>query len=372
MLHLGQSKPPYGAGEGKDVAGRIPVGLDIGTTSVRAAEVSLVRGALRLDKFGQVALPLGAVSDGEVVDAELVAAGLRRLWSDVRFSTRKVIVGVANQKVVVRQVDLPWMENAELRASLPYQVADFLPMPVEQTILDFYPLEEFVNDAGGRTLRILLVAASREMINRALDAVAKAGLKPVSVDLTSFALLRGAVHHDHLGVSTDAEAIVDIGARVTNMAIHQGGVPRFIRILLMGGADVTEAVAERLGIPIEQAERVKCDLGLPLNPADRDAHPAGRAIDGAVATFVEEVRGSIDYYLASPGAVSIRRLVLCGGGSRLRNLAQRLSFATRLPVDLADPLPQIRLGRTGLNDAQLDYIRPLMAIPMGLALGAAS
>lgn len=354
------------------MAGRAPVGLDIGTSSVRAAEVSVVRGSLRLDKFGQIALPLGAVSDGEVVDVELVAGALKRLWSEVRFSTRRVVVGVANQKVVVRQVDLPWMEHDELRQSLGYQVADLLPMPVEQAILDFYPVEEFLNDAGGRTLRVLLVAAAKDMIERAVTAVQRAGLKPVSVDLTSFALIRGTIDRQHLGPVGDAEALVDVGARITNVAVHQGGVPRFIRILLMGGADVTEAVAERMGVPLDQAERLKSDVGLPANAIEREAHPAAKVIDTSVATFVEEVRGSLDYYLASPGAVSVKRVVLSGGGSRLRNLAQRLALATRLPVEIANPLADVRLGRTGLSDEQLAYIKPFVGVPIGLALGVAS
>ncbi|MBX6371505.1 MAG: type IV pilus assembly protein PilM [Acidothermus sp.] len=354
------------------MAGRAPVGLDIGTSCVRGVEASITRGSLRLDKFGQVALPVGAVRDGEVVDVDLVASALRKLWADVRFSTRRVALGVSNQRVVVRQVDLPWMETTELKKSLTYQVADLLPMPIEQAILDFYPVEEYLNDAGARTLRILIVAGARDMIDNALEAVRRAGLKATSVDLTPFALIRAVVSHDHLGMVSEAEAIVDIGARVTNIAVHQGGVPRFVRILLMGGADITDSIAERLGVPVDQAERLKYDLGVPLNPAERDAHPASRAIESAAASFVDEVRGSLDYYLASPGAVSIRRVVLTGGGSRLRNLPQRLAFATRLPVDVANPFSTVRIGRTGLSQEQLAYIQPLVPVPMGLAVGGLS
>jgi type IV pilus assembly protein PilM len=125
-----------------------------------------------------VALPQGAVRDGEVVDVAVVADAIKQLWTQAKFSTKKVVVGVANQKVVVRQVDLPWLPLKELRQSLAFQVQDYIPMPVEHAILDVHPLEEFTNDAGARTLRVLLVAASREMVGSALQAVTQAGLSP--------------------------------------------------------------------------------------------------------------------------------------------------------------------------------------------------
>jgi type IV pilus assembly protein PilM len=354
------------------VAGRSAVGLDIGTSCVRAAEVTVGKGGPKLEHFGQVALPVGAVRDGEVIDVEIVADALKKLWSEVKFSTKRVALGVANQKVVVRQVDLPWMEYGELRKSLSYQVADLIPLPIEQAILDFYPVDDFVNDAGERMLRVLLVAAARDMVSAALDAVKRAGLKPVSVDLSPFAIIRSLADHDHLGMDTYAEALVDIGAKVTNIAVHQGGVPRFVRILLMGGGDLTEAVAERMGVPLEEAEVAKHHLGIPATSAERDAHPASRVIESSAGSLVEEVRGSLDYYLASPGAVPIRRVLVSGGGAKLTNLAAKLSAATRLPVDIASPMATMRIGKTGLTQDQLAHSDALVAVPVGLALGVAS
>jgi type IV pilus assembly protein PilM len=311
------------------------------------------------------------VRDGEVVDADAVAAAIRQLWVQARFRTQRVVVGVANQKVVVRQVDLPWLPVDELRASLAFSVQDVIPMPVEQAILDFHPLEERIDDNGARVLRVLLVAAARDMVGSTLDAVGKAGLEPSMVDLTSFAVLRSQVSARG-PLAVDAEALVDIGASVTNIVVHQGGVPRFVRILLMGGADITDAVAERLGVPSLEAEAVKQSKGLAAVPAQVDPHPANRAIESTGGALVEEVRGSLDYYLAQPGAVRIGRVVLSGGGSRLGGLTERLGAATRLPVELAHPLSLLKLGKTGLTDAQLAVVEPVVTVPVGLALGVAS
>lgn len=354
------------------MAGRV-VGLDIGTSGVRAAELTLGKGAATLERFGQVALPPGAVRDGEVVDIDVVAAAIKQLWTQAKFSSKKVVVGVANQKVVVRQVDLPWMAESELKKALSFQVQDFIPMPVEQAILDFHPLEEFTNDNGGRMVRVLLIAAARDMVSNALAAVEKAGLRPTMVDLTSFAVLRALVSTDHTGLdSLQAEALVDVGANVTNIVVHQGGVPRFVRILLMGGADVTDAVAERLGVPFEQAESAKQTTGLALIPGQAEPHPVNRAIEATGSAFVEEVRGSLDYFMAQAGAPRIGRVVLSGGGSRLGNLAERLSAATRMPVLAARPMSVLKLGKTGLTDEQLAYVEPMVTVPVGLAMGVAS
>jgi type IV pilus assembly protein PilM len=350
------------------------VGLDIGTSAVRAAELSLGKNGAKLEKFGQVALPPGAVRDGEVVDVATVSEAIKHLWSTTKFSSKKVVLGVANQKVVVRQVDLPWMPEAELRQSLAFQVQDFVPMPIEQAILDFHPVEEFTAD-GRRMLRVLLVAAARDMVFGALDAVKKAGLVAAQVDLTPFAVLRSLAWD---GVSVvpshnEAEALVDVGSRVTNIVVHQNGVPRFVRVLLMGGDNVTEAVAERMGVPFDQAEGVKQQTPLGPTPGIPSSdHPAARVIETTGHSFVEEIRGSLDYYLAQPASVPLRRVVVSGGGARLGGLVQRLALATRLPVEPASPLSSVTVGKTGLTPEQLSFVEPLVAVPVGLAMGVAS
>ena len=359
------------------MAGRRSVGLDFGTSGVRAAELSFGSNGATLQRFGQVALPPGAIRDGEVIEVETVAAAVKQLWASTKFSSKKVVLGVANQKVVVRQVDLPWLPEAELRESLAFQVQDFIPMPVEQAVLDFHTVEEVTGPDGARMLRVLLVAAARDMVHNALEAARKGGLTVTRVDLTPFAVLRSIAGVDQVGVSpswhTEAEALVDIGSKVTNIVVHQNGVPRFVRVLLMGGDNVTEAVAERMGVPLEQAEGVKQQT--PLGPAPgipSSDHPAARVVESTGHAFVEEIRGSLDYYLAQPASVPVRRVVVSGGGARLGGLVQRLALATRLPVEPAAPLSQLRLGKTGLSDEQRSVVEPRVTVPVGLALGVAS
>jgi type IV pilus assembly protein PilM len=353
------------------VSGRRAVGLDIGTTGVRAAQISWSKDQATLERFGQVALPPGAVRDGEVIDSEAVAAAIRELWSRVKFSTKKVIVGVANQRVIVRQLDLPWMPIAELRKSLAFQVADVLPMPVEQAILDLHPLEE-VEDENGRRQRILLVAASRDMVSSLIAAVESAGLTATSVDLNSFAVLRVLADVDRLGLTRRAEALVDVGASVTNIIVSEGGVPRFVRILLMGGADITESISSQMGIGVDQAEAIKQQELVPASPDTPGISPMTRITESAADAWVEEVRGSLDYYFAQAGAARVSRIVLSGGGSQLSGLARRLAMTTGVPVEPATPLAPMQIGKTGLSDAQLDYVQAFSVVPVGLAMAGAA
>jgi type IV pilus assembly protein PilM len=349
------------------MARRTAIGLDIGTSVVRAAELSFGRGGTTLEHFGQVVLPEGAVRDGEVVNGAAVTASLKHLWSAAGFSHKRVVLGVANQRVIVRQLDLPWMEQAEVRSSLAFHIADFgLPFPVEQSELDFFPLEEINAEQGTRQLRGLLVAAHRDTVMSHVTCAQDAGLKVESVDLTSFAVLRAMGRQTDLDVST--EALIDVGARVTNVVVHSAGLPRFVRIQLIGGQDVTDAVSERLGVPLERAEGLKQHVAA-LGYGEELAGVSS-TVAVTIQEFVEEIRNSLDYYAGSNPGAHVERIVLSGGGSRLEGLADQLSEGTGLPVVVGDPLRPLQIGRTGLDEDQLEFIKPLAAVPVGLALGA--
>lgn len=195
------------------------IGLDIGTTHVRAAEVrpgSAGPGGEppTLVRYGQVALPLGAVRDGEVAEPAAVTSALRRLWSEVGFSTRDVNIGVGNQRVVVRELELPWMPLTDIRASLPFQVSELIPMSPDEAVLDYYPTGE-TDGPAGRMVQGMLVAATRDTVNANVMAVESAGLRPQLVDLNPFALLRALARGELAGRTV---ALVEVGARITQVS----------------------------------------------------------------------------------------------------------------------------------------------------------
>lgn len=339
------------------------VGIDIGTRTITFTEVKQVRGAATITNFGGVELPPDAVREGEVLDVVAVSQALRELLASAKVSTKKVQLGVANQRVVVRQLDLPWMDPKELKASLRYQVQEHLPIPVEEAELDVHVVDEYTAEDGTRFQRLLLVAGHRDMVASHVEAAQQAGLKPLGVDLNPFAVLRSMGSTSRL--DQGSEVVIDIGAGVTDIIVHEAGIPTFVRILVLGGDDITGALASGLGVEHNDAEAHKRQLGVGSN----GQQVAGQIIDDRADQFVDEIRSSLDYYQSQAGAARLSSVVVTGGGSLLHGLANRLAMALRLPVEIGSVFDRLPVKGTVYGPEELGRVGPNLAVATGLALG---
>jgi type IV pilus assembly protein PilM len=341
------------------------IGLDVGSTAVRAAELAegspptVVRAA-------QVPLPAGAVENGEVRDVEAVSEGLRELWTRGGFKSRKVWMGVGNQRVVVREIALPAMPEKELRQSLGFQVQEFIPMPVDEAVLDYHLIEEIEVD-GRQMLRLLLVAAQKAMVDTLVMSATNAKLEPMGLDLVPFAMVR-AVGATGAGMELErfgGEAVVDIGAHVTNIVVHAAGETRFVRILPSGGRDITVAIARGLTVEDEVAERLK----------------RGEVVEGSAATpeqalevamqratqFVDEIRSSLEFYTAQTQGARIERLLISGGGSKLEGFVDIVR--QRIPVTVEPGRVFSKVGsQLSLSEEAQAEAEPVLATAVGLAI----
>jgi type IV pilus assembly protein PilM len=341
------------------------IGLDIGSTAVRAAELtegsppSVVRAA-------QVPLPAGAVENSEVRDVPAVSEALRELWTRGGFKSRKVWMGVGNQRVVVREIALPAMPEKDLRQSLGFQVQEFIPMPVDEAVLDYHLIEE-IEIEGRPMIRLLLVAAQKAMVDTLVAAATGAKVEPIGLDLVPFALVR-AVGATGAGMELEAtggEAVIDVGAHVTNIVVHAAGETRFVRILPSGGRDITVAIARGLSVDDEVAERLK----------------RGEAVDGVAATprqaleiamqratqFVDEIRSSLEFYTAQTQGARIERLLISGGGSKLEGFIDILR--QRIPVTVEPGRVFSRVGsQLSLSEEAQTEAEPVLATAVGLAI----
>ena len=340
------------------------IGLDIGTSAVRATQVSLGRSPSLLS-FGQVALPQGVVVDGEIRDQAAVSEVISQVIKRAKIRGKRVVVGIANQRVVVRQVDLPYLEEKDFRASLRFQVADQIPMPVDAAELDYQMLGDFTTENGERMMRVLLIAAATDMVQAFVGAVADAGLEPVGVDLTPFAVARAVSPAARGDVGTGgAEAVVDVGAGVTNIFIHHSGEPRFVRILLIGGDDATHALASDLGVSFDEAEAMKLDLGRGVGTPQ-----AQTVLQTKVSALVEEIRGSLDYYVSQENSEPVTSVVMTGGGSLTPGLLASIEQTLRLQVRRGAPLANLNASKSGLTPEQIAQVEPVAAAAVGLAMG---
>ncbi|MBI3648787.1 MAG: type IV pilus assembly protein PilM [Actinobacteria bacterium] len=343
---------------------KVRVGLDVGSTAVRAAEMSLGPELPVVLRAAQVPLPPGAVELGEVRQPQLVAEALRELWGRGGFKSREVLMGVGNQRVVVREIALPFLPDKELRESLAFQVQEFIPMSVDDAVLDYDPLGEFEQD-GRQMMRILLVAAQRPMVNLLVESATMAKLEPVGLDLIPFALVR-AVGTGEEGMDLEDggdEAVIDVGAHVTNICVHARQVVRFVRILPSGGRDVTVAIARGMGVEDEVAEQLKRGEEV----EGHDLEEARRVATSRAASFVDEIRSSLEFYTAQAQGARISRVLITGGGSKLAGFLEVLRERIPVSVERGQVFLRVKSQLDLLPEAQAEA-EPVLAAAVGLGI----
>jgi type IV pilus assembly protein PilM len=341
------------------------IGLDVGSTAVRAAELT-EGSAPSVVRAAQVPLAAGAVENSEVRDVAAVSEALRELWTRGGFKSRKVWMGVGNQRVVVREIALPAMPEKELRQSLGFQVQEFIPMPVEEAVLDYHLIEELEIE-GRPMLRLLLVAAQKAMVDTLVAAATGAKVEPIGLDLVPFALVR-AVGATGAGMeleTTGGEAVVDVGAHVTNIVVHAAGETRFVRILPSGGRDITVAIARGLSVEDEVAERLK--RGEFVEGSEATPEQALEIAMQRATQFVDEIRSSLEFYTAQTQGARIERLLVSGGGSKLEGFIDILR--QRIPVTVEPGRVFSRVGsQLSLSEEAQAEAEPVLATAVGLAI----
>ncbi|TFD59864.1 type IV pilus assembly protein PilM [Cryobacterium suzukii] len=343
------------------------VGIDIGTTAVRAVEM---RDAETdhpvLVRCHEEPLPFGAVNRGEVVEPAVVAAALKRMWSSGGFTTKDVVLGMGYHRMVVRNLTVPKMSLRRIRESLPFQVQDLLSFPTAEALLDFYPIAEVDGEGeSGPQISGLLIAAMKDVVQSHIKAARLAGLRTVNVDIMSFARSR-AINRS----VTAPEVIVqiDIGGGSSSVLISSNAVPQFVRVIPSGGHQLTKALRTRLGLDEEAAEVIKRRLGL-VDEVAPDDEIAATIIREVTSELLESLRNTIAYFANSRPELPIGRIVLMGGGARLEGFGAALSALTRFPVVPAQPYGAFELG-PDVNQEDLENSQCTFVAALGLALGS--
>jgi type IV pilus assembly protein PilM len=305
----------------KNNSSREPVGLDVDSGYVAAVQAS----GGRIAAGASMDLPDGLVVEGEVADVDGLADALKEFFKQNGLP-RSVRLGVANQQVAVRELELPRIDDeADLAAAIRFKAEEAVPMPLAEAVLDHQVIGHGTNFEGTATTQVMVVAARQGMVERLADAARAAGLRPQGIDLNAFALVR--LLADPSAPQEQARVYCHL-AGVANLAVAVGSTCLFTRTLSV--------------VPAAEPEL-------------------------AAAQLAEEIQPSIDYYLGQPGAKLVGDVVLSGPGAAAGGLADALSPLLGLPVTVANPLGT--LNRVGLPPGE-DPQRHTIAA--GLALGAAS
>ena len=261
------------------------IGLDISSRGLLAVEIEDPSGRKpKLVRAAEIALDEGQARDTEVIDIAAVSSALTRLWKVGKFKSKRVVLGAGNQRVLVREHTAPRMPLTQLRQALPYQVQDLLPVPVAETILDFYPIEPSPQ-APDTEIRGLLVAALKDAVETNVAALSDAGLSVIQVDLAPFAGIRAITQ---AAAPEGTHTVVSIAPRTTTISVIKDGVPQFVRIVPAGGETITDAVAEILNADRATSEKVKRHLGL-----EQGADPRHKPVSQAMLDALKGIFGSI-------------------------------------------------------------------------------
>ena len=332
------------------------IGLDIGASGVRAVEVTLSKqGDLALKRFGQRALPVGAVRGGIALDGVAVTRAVKELWKESAFVAKRVNISVNSGQVAVRKVSLPAMDASERQQALPFLVRDVVPIPLDRAILDFIPTGA-IDDSGKQTG--LLIAIPSEGVTGIVRAVEKAGLDVHAVDLGALSVLRALSRREEPGVS----AVIDLGATMTTVIVQVNGVPLMVRSVARGGDEITDTLSERLGISRPEAEEQKRQVGL----SDSIDPGVAGVVRGAIGPLLSEIRSSLAYFSSSHADQQVQQIRLTGGASGLSGLRDAIARQQELPVTIADPLEHIAPPAGGTNIA---LFSATSASAIGLTLG---
>ncbi|MBC7292896.1 MAG: type IV pilus assembly protein PilM, partial [Thermoleophilia bacterium] len=247
-------------------------GLDIGGSSLVAVHVTGKPGRLKLRACYEWPLPDDIVVDGEVVEVDLFSRELKTFVVKHRLRGRAVHLAVSNQKVIVRNIDLPEMTTEELRGAIEFQAQDYIPIPIDEVVLDYQLLGKRMAPDGVSRQEVLLVAAQRAMITNLLSAVRRAGLKVAGIDVASLALIRALVPSPSFlaaeGDTGVCRALADVSSSVCTLVVAEDRMPRFARVINFSSDRFARALAESRGIPFDDAQLLVQRVGLagPLPP----------------------------------------------------------------------------------------------------------
>ena len=360
---------PHAVKEKRDKRPKQLVGLKIGASQIAAAQIAN-NGAPELLEVFREPLEPGLVVSGEIRDADTLGDALKRFFELHKLPKKGVRLGVSNNRIGVRIFEIEGVSDPQqLENAIRFRAEEVLPIPLDQSVLDYVVLDEQVREDGSEWKRILLVVAYREVVDRYLQACRRAGLQVVGVDLEAFALLRSLAAPAERDARQGALVAVAIGHDRTTMAVSTGRNCEFARVIDWGGFSLNVAIARVLDRAPSEVEQIKRQLsfagttevdGLTPEQITKTRDGAQRAL----ASFARELVASLQFYQAQPGALGIGEVVLTGGAAHMAGLPEAVGELVGVPVRLGDPFTRVKVGPKVVQEEQHGSV----AVAIGLGI----
>ena len=339
------------------------VGLDIGSSAVKAIELKASGKGYRVNAIAVEPVQPDSIVDGAIIDGAAVAEAIGRLFASRKFSSKDVVVSLSGSAVIVKKITLPVMTEQELSESIHWEAEQYIPFDIQDVTLDYEILDPGTGPDGRGSMDVLLVAAKKDKITDYTSVVTQAGRRAAVVDVDAFAL-QNAFEANYGFESSRVVALLNAGASAININILSGSQSVFTRDVSVGGHAFTEAVQKELGVPFETAEQVKRgrDVG---GARPEDARAVLRAMtDNALL----EVEKTFDFFKATAASDRIDRIMLSGGASRVDGFAEALEERFRTEVERFDPFRKVACDAAKLGIDSIDEVAPVAAVALGLAL----
>ncbi len=340
------------------------VGLDIGSSAIKAVQIKEQKGQYVLQKFGLMPLEPEVIVDGTVMDAARVVTGIKDLMQEAGIKLKNVAMSISGHSVIVKKITLPPMPEEELEAQVKAAAEQYIPFDISEVNLDFHVINALEQAEDGQPqMSLLLVAAKKEKVNELIELVKGAGLNPVVLDVDAFAIENMYGINYSIGPD-EITTLVNVGASVMNVNILKGGTSLFTRDVSIGGNRYTEAVQRELSVSYEDAEAAK--RGERREGVEPESVSA--VLDSVNGEVVSEIARSIDYFKSTSTEGEVGKIALCGGSAKITGLVQQLNDRMGVPVELANPFNVLdtKGGRFDLD--YLASIAPQAGVGVGLAL----
>jgi len=345
----------------KKAGGKNLVGLDIGSSSVKAVELQKKGSNLQLMSLGFENLQPDTIVDGQIMELNDVANVISSIFNEHQIKTTRVAAGVSGHSVIVKNIVLPQMSEEELQESFSWHAEEHIPFDITDVNLDYQ-----VTGNSSDALQVLLAACKSDKIANVTNAIQLAGKQAAVIDVDAFAL-QNCYELNYQPKPGEVVAVLNIGAATMNINILNGTRSVFARDASVGGSQYTSLLQKELGLTFEQAEAVKRGLPLPEGAEPRPIQPIIETVSDILAL---EVRKTMDFYRATAeeGEEAIQKILIAGGGSKLPGLADYLSKRFEIPVEVFDPFRGIQVDSRKFDPDYMKEIIPEMAIAVGLAL----
>ena len=337
------------------------VGLDIGSSSVKAVELQKKGSVVQLMSLGYENLQPDTIVDGQIMELNNVSNVISSIFSEHTIKTQRVAAGVSGHSVIVKNIVLPQMSEEELQESFSWHAEEHIPFDIADVNLDYQ-----VTGNSSDALHVLMAACKSDKIANVKQAIQLAGKQPVIIDIDAFAL-QNCYELNYQPKAGEVVALLNIGAATMNINILNGARSVFARDASVGGSQYTSLLQKELGLTFEQAESVK--RGLPL-PEGVEARPIQPIIETVSDILSLEVKKTMDFYRATAeeGGQAIQKILIAGGGSKLPGLADYLAKRFEIPVEVFDPFKRIEVDARKFDPDYMREVIPEMAVAVGLAL----